>query len=95
MNIYQIIKKPLVTEKGLSLKETENRYAFVVDLRADKQSIRNAVERLFKVHVLNVKTAIVRGKDKRVGRNIGRKSNWKKALVRIKEGEKIELFAGV
>lgn len=95
MNIYQIIKKPLVTEKGLSLKETENRYAFVVDLRADKQSIRNAVERLFKVHVLNVKTAIVRGKDKRVGRNIGRKSNWKKALVRIKEGEKIELFEGV
>ncbi|MBI2340913.1 MAG: 50S ribosomal protein L23 [Deltaproteobacteria bacterium] len=95
MDLYQVIKKPLVTEKALGLKEEGNRYAFVVDLGADKPLVRSTVEKLFKVHVLDVKTAVMRGKTKRVGRSSGRKSNWKKALVRIKEGEKIELFEGV
>lgn len=95
MNHYQVIKKPLVTEKVMSDKGTGGRYAFVVDLKADKNTIRNAVEKLFKVHVKKVNTSIVRGKIKRVGRSTGKRSNWKKALVEIAAGEKIEIFEGV
>ena len=95
MDLYQIIKRPLVTEKAMAQKGTAPQYAFVVDREAGKTSIRSAVEKLFKVHVTGINTAIVRGKAKRVGRSIGRKSNWKKAIVTLKEGEKIELCEGV
>ncbi|MDO8519003.1 MAG: 50S ribosomal protein L23 [Deltaproteobacteria bacterium] len=95
MDLYQVIKKPLVTEKAMMQSGTAPQYAFVVERTADKNAIRNAVEKLFKVHVTGINTLIVRGKDKRVGRSIGRKPNWKKAIVTLKEGEKIELFEGV
>lgn len=95
ISYYHIIKKPLITEKAMGQRDAENQYAFVVDLKANKRAIRDAVEKIFKVHVSHVKTAIIRGKFKRVGRNTGKQPNWKKALVRIKEGEKIELFEGV
>lgn len=94
MDSYQVIKKPLVTEKAM-LPHPYPRYAFVVDRWADKVAIRKAVEKLFKVHVTQVNTSIIRGKFRRVGRSMGKKPNWKKAFVTLKEGEKIEIFEGV
>ena len=96
MNQYDIIKRPFVTEKVMSAPKGEgNRYAFVVHLEADKKEIRSAIEKLFNVHVKKINTAIVRGKVKKVGRSMGKRSNWKKALVELKAGEKIEMFEGV
>ncbi len=95
METFQVIKKPLVTEKGAVLREVYGTYAFQVDRRANKHQIKGAVEQLFNVHVTQVRTLIVRGKIKRVGRSTGKRSNWKKALVTLKQGEKIEFFEGV
>lgn len=94
MNLYQIIKAPLVSEKSMGMQE-HSRYVFIVDRRADKLQIRQAVEKMFKVHVAQVNTVIKRGKKKRIGRSIGRKSNIKKAFVTLKQGETIKLFEGV
>ena len=94
MDYHQIIKAPLVTEKGTMLRESQGQYLFEVDSRANKHQIRGAIEKLFNVHVMDVKTLNVRGKLKRVGQNIGRRSNWKKAYVTLKEGETIEFFEG-
>ncbi len=96
MNLYQVIKKPLITEKAMAAREAvAGLYAFVVDREADKTEIRAAVEKLFKVHVKKINTAIMRGKTKKVGRSVGRRSNWKKAWVELAAGEKIEFFEGV
>ncbi|MDL1871144.1 50S ribosomal protein L23 [Deltaproteobacteria bacterium PRO3] len=95
MEMHEIIRRPLITEKGTQLREIQNQYLFEVDQRASKHQIKGAVEQLFKVHVEDVKTLVVRGKIKRVGRSIGKRSNWKKAYVTLKEGEKIEFFEGV
>lgn len=95
METHQIIRRPLVTEKGTQLRELQQQYLFEVDHRASKHQIKGAVEKLFNVHVEDVKTLNVRGKIKRVGASIGRRSNWKKAYVTLKQGEKIEFFEGV
>lgn len=95
MDLYQIIKKPIISEKAVEKQNSLNVYSFVVDRKANKLDIRRAIEKLFKVNVLSVNTSIVRGKLKRVGRNVGKKPNFKKALVALKEGQKIELFEGV
>lgn len=95
MEIHQVIRKPLVTEKGAVLRETQNQYLFEVDVNANKHQVKAAVEQLFKVDVLDVKTLKVRGKIKRIGRSVGKKPNWKKAYVTLKEGAKIEFFEGV
>lgn len=95
MQIQEVIKRPLVTEKALAQKEERNVYSFVVPLAVHKGLIRAAVEQLFKVNVIHVNTSIVRGKAKRVGRSVGRRPNFKKATVELKEGEKIEIFEGV
>ena len=92
---YDIIKKPLVSEKNQILKELANQVVFEVAASANKIEIRRAVEQLFKVRVQKVHTLIMRGKDRRVGRNFGRTSNWKKAVVTLRAGENIELFEGV
>jgi large subunit ribosomal protein L23 len=92
---YEIIKKPLVSEKNQVLKELSNQVVFEVASDANKIEIRRAVEDLFKVRVEKVRTLIVRGKDRRVGRRMGRQSNWKKAVVTLRQGENIELFEGV
>ncbi len=92
---HQIIKKPLITEKSTRQKEEGNQIAFVVDPKAGKIQIRQAVEKLFKVKVLAVRTMNVTGKKKRMGRFLGRKSDWKKAIVKLREGDRIEFFEGV
>ena len=92
--LHQIIKKPLITEKSTRLKEAENQIAFVVDSTANKVEIRQAVEKLFKVKVKAVRTLNLVGKRKRMGRFWGWKSDWKKAIVTLKEGERIEFFEG-
>ena len=95
MNVEQVIRRPLVTEKSTIERELQNIVTFEVDLRANKTEIRRAVEALFDVQVLGVRTSRVRGKKRRVGRNIGYKPNWKKARVRLREGDSIEFFEGV
>jgi large subunit ribosomal protein L23 len=92
---YEILKKPLLTEKSTQLKDGLNQVSFEVDKNANKKSIKKAVQDAFSVTVLDVRTMIVRGKTKRMGRYEGRRSNWKKAIVSLKEGEKIDLFEGV
>ena len=92
---HQIIKRPLITEKSTRQKEEGNQIAFVVDPKAGKIQIRQAVEKLFKVKVLSVRTLNVSGKKKRLGRFLGRKSDWKKAIVKLREGDRIEFFEGV
>ncbi len=89
-----IIRRPYITEKSSNLKESANQYAFVVDRRANKIEIKWAVERLFQVNVLDVQTMMMKGKPKRMGRFEGRRPNWKKALVKLKEGDTISIFEG-
>lgn len=94
MNIHDVIKGPLITEKLDQAREKFRQYSFIVDKKATKIDVARAVEGLFKVSVEGVRTNIVRGKTKRVGRNIGKRPNYKKAVVTLKEGDKIELFEG-
>jgi large subunit ribosomal protein L23 len=95
-DIRLIIKRPVITEKSTTLKETSNRYVFKVDAKANKRQIKQAVEKLFNVHVKDVRTALYQGKIRvvmnRSGRFQGAKSNWKKAYVTIAEGETIDIF---
>ena len=94
MNIFDVLRAPIMSEKTLSLKEEANQFAFVVDQRANKIEIKESIEKSFKVSVLKVRTMNVLGKKKRLGRYQGRKSSWKKALVTLKEGDTIEYFEG-
>jgi large subunit ribosomal protein L23 len=82
----RIIRKPLVTEKSTQQKETGNQYAFEVDRNANKVEIQFAIERLFKVRVIQVRTSNVLGKVKRLGRRFGKRPDWKKAIVTLKKG---------
>lgn len=92
---YKIIKRPLITEKSTIQKEADNQLAFEVDRRANKIEIKKAVERIFKVQVETVRTMNYQGKQKRLGRTVGRRPHWKKAVVTLKPGQKIEFFEGV
>jgi large subunit ribosomal protein L23 len=89
---YNIIIKPLVTEQGMHFANTRNAYSFEVNKKANKIQIRNAVERLYKVKVTDVRTANVKGKPRRRGRDFGRTRNWKKAIVVLGEEYHIDLF---
>jgi large subunit ribosomal protein L23 len=95
MDVYQVLKRPLITEKGTIQKEQANKIIFEVDRCANKVMVRNAVESIFKVTVLSVKVMNVKGKQRRVGKNMGRRPDWKKAIVRLGPGETIEFFEGV
>jgi len=92
MNIYDVIKKPLITEKTSIEKEGTNTIAFEVHRDANKIEIKQAVEKLFKVEVTTVNTVNVAGKVKRVGRAFGKRSNWKKAYVKLKAGSSVDFF---
>jgi large subunit ribosomal protein L23 len=89
---YNIIIKPLVTEQGMHFANTRNAYSFEVNKKANKIQIRNAVERLYKVKVTDVRTANVKGKPRRRGRDFGRTRNWKKAIVVLGAEYHIDLF---
>ena len=95
MDMYKIVKKPLVTEKGTVMLGEGNRVTFKVHLDANKIEIREAVQKIFSVTVLQVNTQVVRGKRKRFGKEMGQTKSWKKAMVQLKEGDKIEIFEGV
>ena len=90
---YQIIRRPVITEKGLGVKETQHTVVFEVAKDATKTEIKEAVQRVFKVKVDHVRTAIFHGKFRRRGRAEGFRSDWKKAYVRLKEGEKMIEYA--
>jgi large subunit ribosomal protein L23 len=93
---HDVIVKPLImTEKGERLKEEQNKVLFEVAMKASKPEIKAAVEKLFKVGVTEVNTVVVRGKVTRMGRRMGKRPNWKKAVVTLKEGDTIEFFEGV
>ncbi len=93
--LEEVLKKPLITEKTSIIGEETNRYGFIVDLKANKNQIKNAVETLYDVKVLNVKTSILPGKLKRAGRFVKKSTKTKKAYVQLAEGQKIEFFKGV
>jgi large subunit ribosomal protein L23 len=95
MDLYRIVKRSLITEKSVIVKGEFNKYVFEVDPRANKIEIGNAVEKLFKVKVLNVHVMNVAGKKKRVGRTVGRKSDWKKAVITLAPGNRIDVHEGV
>ena len=90
--IFSIIKKPVISEKSTALAEVANRYVFRVDNAATKTEIKEAVEQLFKVKVKAVNTIVMHGKNKRAGRFEFKRSNWKKAIITLVQGQKIELF---
>jgi len=90
-----VIKEPHIAEKGNQQKELFNQVTFKVDRRANKVEIKKAVERIFKTKVMDVKTLNIKGKKRRVGRNMGKRPDWKKAIVRLAPGEKVEFFEGL
>jgi large subunit ribosomal protein L23 len=92
--MYEIIKKPLVSEKNAGHSEDDNTYAFEVALDASKTDIRAAIEKAFNVKVSDVRTMICRGRYFRKQAKLGPPKHWKKALVKLKQGEKIALFEG-
>lgn len=94
-NPHDIIRSPLLTEKCHDLKERHNQVAFRVATGANKAEIKDAVEKIFKAKVAAVNVVNVAGKRKRLGRTAGRRSDWKKAIVTLKPGEKIEIIEGV
>ena len=92
-DVYSVLKRPLFTEKNDRLKEKFNKYAFEVDMRVNKIEIRQAVEQIFGVTVVKVNTMRVHGKVKRQGRSVGRRPDWKKAIVTLKEGDTIPIWS--
>ncbi|MEK7692929.1 MAG: 50S ribosomal protein L23 [Chloroflexota bacterium] len=95
LHAYGIITRPLITEKAQTMAAHQNKYAFEVDKRANKMQIKEAVEVAFSVKVKEVNTAVIKGKRRRYGRSLTKQPDWKKAVVTLAPGEKIELFEGV
>ncbi len=91
----EVVIRPLVTERSTELGEDQNAYTFVVSKDANKIEIRQAVERLFSVKVAAVRTMNYRGKWRRVGRSQGRRPAWKKAIVKLAAGERIDVYEGI
>lgn len=92
----EVIIRPLImTEKGEVLKEEQNKVLFQVAIKANKKEIKSAVQKLFNVEVTDVNTLIVRGKVSRIGKRTGKRPNWKKAIVTLRDGDTIEFFEGV
>ncbi len=94
MNPYDIIKRPLITEKTSNQKEKYNQMSFEVDRKANRVEIKRAVENIFNVNVATVRTMQVKGKTKQRGRIVGKRRNWKKAVVKLMPGERIDFFEG-
>jgi large subunit ribosomal protein L23 len=94
-NSYEVLLGPMLTEKGTLMKETDNKVLFRVARNANKIEIKKAVEEIFKVKVDCVRTINCRGKKKRMGKFEGKRPDWKKAIVALKEGEKLDFVEGV
>ncbi len=90
-----IIIKPVVSEKSMQLMQDNNTYSFQVSKKANKVEIRKAIQEIFNVKVEKVNTMNVLGKKRRLGRNEGKRPDWKKALVKLAEGDEIEIFEGL
>ena len=95
ITLYEIIKRPIVTEKGVAKKDAERTLCFEVAAAANKTQIKNAVQTVFKVKVEDVRTSITAGKLRRRGRFAGYRADWKKAYVRLKAGEKMPEYAEI
>jgi large subunit ribosomal protein L23 len=95
MTVYEVIRRPLVTEKGVDKKDNERTLVFEVNAEANKTQVKQAVEKLFKVKVEDVRTATFEGKMRRRGKFMGYRSDWKKAYVKLKEGQKTPDFAEI
>lgn len=95
MHLEQVLIKPLLTEKSSVATENQNRYAFQVQLKANKNQIKLAVEKMFDVKVVDVRTAVMPGKTKRFGKFTKKTPSKKKAYVKVQEGQKLELFKGI
>ena len=91
---HEVVVRPLITEKTSAAYQDRGEYTFQVHPDASKPQIRQAIEALFGVKVTGVWTSNVRGKEKRMGQTMGRRPNWKKAIVKLKEGDSIEIFEG-
>jgi large subunit ribosomal protein L23 len=94
MNEYDIIIRPIVTEKSTLMKETSNQYAFEVARDANKIEIAKAIEQLFKVKVLAVRVMNMEGKKRRIGKSSGKRADWRKAIVKLNPKDKISFFEG-
>jgi len=95
LSVYDVVKRPVVTEKSAGLDEAMNQVVFEVDKKATKHQIREAIEEIFNVKVEKVRTMRVRGKPVRRGWTFSHKSHWKKAIVTLKEGDTIDFYEGV
>jgi large subunit ribosomal protein L23 len=95
MNYHAIIKRPVVSEKSTMQKEVSNQLSFEVDRKANRIEIKKAIQSLFSVQVDGVRTLQIKGKHKQRGRIIGKRRDWKKAIVTLKPGERIEFFEGI
>ena len=95
MDVYNVIKKPHITEKASLHKESSNQVTFEVHKKANKIEIRHAVEKLFKAKVIDVRTMNIEGKKRRMGKSMGKRPDWKKAIVTLAPGENIEFFEGM
>ena len=95
MKPHEVIQRPVVTEKSNIAREEGNLATFAVDPRANKHEIRQAIEELFHVEVLDVRTMRQPRKSRRIGRHSGRRAEWKKAIVRLAKGQSIEFFEGI
>ena len=93
MNLYEVLRRPIVTEKSTAL-QIENKYAFEVDKSANKPQVKQAVEKAFKVQVLDVHIITNPGKSRRLGRRLLPARSWKKAIVTLKQGDTIQFFEG-
>jgi len=94
-NVYNIIKTPYITEKSNIQKEKDNKISFKVSKDANKIEIKKAIEQLFKIKILKVNIVKIKGKVKRVGHNVGKKPDWKKAIVTLKKDDQIDFLEGV
>ena len=95
MIVYDMIKRPLITEKTNIQKESFNQISFEVDRRANRVEIKRSIEKIFNVNVAKVRTIQVKGKVKQKGRIAGKRKDWKKAIVKLMPGERIDFFEGV
>ena len=94
ISVFDVLRRPIISEKG-TMQLAQNKYTFEVDVRANKEQVREAVEKVFKVDVTDVNVSIVPGKRRRVGRHHAMTAEWKKAIVSVKEGQRIDVFEGV